>query len=887
MELELTRRRFLGGASALLASAPAASYAAAAGAGKPALKLGILSDIHISPAAYMKKYLLGDPSYHRPRETDLFEKALEYFDLRGADAVVLAGDLADWGLVGQMKAVTDCWWRIFPDGRSRRDGRHVELLAVLGNHDTAFRAWTVHKNYAIPAMGNAKVPPEDLFRNDIPRHWEELFREPYAPIWKKTVKGFTFIGAHWREEPGIPAFMEKHGPALRGMKPFFVIQHPHPKGTCFSNNPYGDHDFGGTKLALSPYPNAVAISGHSHFSLTNERSVWQEEFTSIGAASLDSLTLDRGRENGPRVLGNRRYGLQPIVHGRIVGGTDVTYAAHGLFMSVYDGFLEVERREFVHGRSVGPNWVIPMPAGRESPFSYKTREAAALQPGPFPEDAKIKVTREQKKIRLEFPPARNVVGAPRALDYEVEATVEEADVKRILFRRYVYSEDAFLAPEDVHRPVAVLFRADLFPKEVDVKFAVRAHDVFGGFNAPLHGTLGRVYSRANRYGKWVAYDTETVDSIVGLPPDSDPATDEYGGWKVKAGDAAGFFRVKKTDGRWWLVDPLGNRYISKGVAVFVPGGSSRQKEALKERFGTKERWAASELGFLKEYGFNSLGAWSAVDVLAGGKIPERMPYTVIINAMSTYLKKHPVAEGAQVMLDAAFDEHLEKVMSVAAKYANDPYLIGYFVDNELPWGSKALEDRFEPYLEKVRRTLKKYDPNHLYLGCRFNKWRFELGSEKMFRIAGKYMDVISVNHYNHWQPDVETFRKWERWSGRPIMVTEFYAKGEDSGLMNATGGGWLVRFQEDRGLFYENFVNELVKSGVCVGWHWFKYMDNDPTDLTTDPSNRNSNKGVVTWDFMRYMPLLNHMKAMNGRICGLIDFYDRMARKTEKKGSRT
>ena len=87
MELELTRRRFLGGATALLASTPAASYAAAVGAGKPALRIGILSDIHISPADYMKQYLLGDPAYHRPRETDLFEKALAYFDLRGADAV--------------------------------------------------------------------------------------------------------------------------------------------------------------------------------------------------------------------------------------------------------------------------------------------------------------------------------------------------------------------------------------------------------------------------------------------------------------------------------------------------------------------------------------------------------------------------------------------------------------------------------------------------------------------------------------------------------------------------------------------------------------------------------------------------------------------------------
>ena len=104
MNLELTRRSFFRGAAAFAAAGAARSYAAAVGAGKPNLKFGVLSDIHVSPAEYMKRYLKGDPSFHRPRETDLFEKALRYFDERGADAVILAGDLADWGLGGQMKA---------------------------------------------------------------------------------------------------------------------------------------------------------------------------------------------------------------------------------------------------------------------------------------------------------------------------------------------------------------------------------------------------------------------------------------------------------------------------------------------------------------------------------------------------------------------------------------------------------------------------------------------------------------------------------------------------------------------------------------------------------------------------------------------------------------
>ena len=32
-------------------------------------------------------------------------------------------------------------------------------------------------------------------------------------------------------------------------------------------------------------------------------------------------------------------------------------------------------------------------------------------------------------------------------------------------------------------------------------------------------------------------------------------------------DAPGFFRTKQVDGRWWLVDPAGELFISKGVTT--------------------------------------------------------------------------------------------------------------------------------------------------------------------------------------------------------------------------------------------------------------------------------------------------------------------------------
>ncbi len=444
----------------------------------------------------------------------------------------------------------------------------------------------------------------------------------------------------------------------------------------------------------------------------------------------------------------------------------------------------------------------------------------------------------------------------------------------------------------------------------------------------------QVESRKNATKPWTAYEAVSVDRIPGFAPKDDPALDEYGGWLgTNVGNPDGFFRVRKIDGRWWMVDPAGNLFLAKSVASFVPGGSARQRAKMKEKFGNTAGWATAEIKFLKSCGFNSLGAWSNSEAFGTTNQPERIPYTVIVSPMATFnreLKKagreadffKDVKEGGSsygfpFVFFPEFEKTAERVIVPVAKHANDPYLIGYFLDNEIQFRRRMLwkcltawpkdhpnrraaqawldarkgragctmrdvteEDRLDfvahcvdLYLATVTRILRKYDKNHMFLGSRFHIWDAEMRSPACFKVAGKYMDIISINHYNHWQPEQADMKNWEAWSGKPFMVTEFYVKGEDSGLPNTTGAGWLVHTQDERGVFYQNFVNELLKSGTCVGWHWFKYGDNDPENLRADPSNRDSNKGIVTWDFQRYMPLVDRMKAINGYTYNLARFY--------------
>ena len=431
--------------------------------------------------------------------------------------------------------------------------------------------------------------------------------------------------------------------------------------------------------------------------------------------------------------------------------------------------------------------------------------------------------------------------------------------------------------------------------------------------------------------EWKSYEAKTVDRLPGFNcRKSDPRQSVYGGWMVDRQEATGFFRTQKIGDRWWLIDPEGWPYIHKAVAVFTTGGSDRQKKALEEKFGTPAAWAADQQEMLRRYGFNGLGAWSDVNTVRESEHP--MPYTVIVNPMGMYRGQHRRHFGGKykqagwqgyrfdlaMVFDPGFDAVIDRAIAPIAKYRDDKYLLGYFTDNELPWVNDALDrhltllahdedayiavrkwyderkgvkdapageitdaDRkafqafyFDTYMRKVTEALRKYDSNHLYLGCRFNQWNYELVNDEMFKTAGKYMDILSINHYQKWEPDAQAVQNWGAWSGKPFFVTEFYTKGEDSELPNTTGAGWNVRTQAERGYFYQNFVLKLIESKVCVGWHWFTYQDNDPENPNTDPSNRDSNKGMVTWDFQYYSPLLDNMEELNGNVYQLTRFYD-------------
>ncbi len=246
------------------------------------------------------------------------------------------------------------------------------------------------------------------------------------------------------------------------------------------------------------------------------------------------------------------------------------------------------------------------------------------------------------------------------------------------------------------------------------------------------------------------------------------------------------------------------------------------------------------------------------------------------------------------------------------QFKNDPNLFGYFSDNELPFKLKALdgylslENNSDPgylaakewlneqginedeitdenrseflayvadrYFNIVSSAIRKYDPNHMFLGARL--YSSEKNNERFMKTAGKYVDVLSCNYYGRWTPVPEEINNWTSWSGKPFIITEWYVKGEDSGLPNQSGAGWIVKTQTDRGLFYQNYTLALLESGNCVGWHWFKYLDNDPTLQGAELSNIDANKAIVDNHYEEYKSLSDLMSEINNQVYDLADYFD-------------
>ena len=219
-----------------------------------------------------------------------------------------------------------------------------------------------------------------------------------------------------------------------------------------------------------------------------------------------------------------------------------------------------------------------------------------------------------------------------------------------------------------------------------------------------------------------------------------PAQDKFAGWTGGMPfEASGFFRTEKRDGRWYLVTPEGHPFYSLGVnavtaqqsATYVEGreamfaGLPQQGEALAAYFGTSDSrsdtganqgrafasgrwfdfykanlqrsygqvdpvaWRTLSQDRLQAWGFNTLGNWS--EPAFGGDT--RMPFSIPLSIHGDYATISTGVDWWGAMpdpFDPRFAMATERAVAIASRdHRDNPWLLGYFADNELAWAGPA------------------------------------------------------------------------------------------------------------------------------------------------------------------------------------------------------
>lgn len=395
--------------------------------------------------------------------------------------------------------------------------------------------------------------------------------------------------------------------------------------------------------------------------------------------------------------------------------------------------------------------------------------------------------------------------------------------------------------------------------------------------------------------------------------------DKYGGWENGPTlKATGNFYVEKVDGSWWLVDPEGKLFWSHGVNCAGFGSGNTQISGrenyftglsnadsrynfysanLAKKFGDswREKTSLHIHNRLRSWGMNTIANWSDPTVYLSNV--KRTPYTATIGYRSTGL------DGAEYKFPDVFDPKFKELVEAGIKRSiertiNDPWCIGYFLDNELylseykklsniimkqkPEGAakialigylkgqyNSIRDFNKKYKTKYRswdlllnetslpetvvsdmvpfhqiiidkyfstcsKAMKKIAPQKLYLGNRFNLYRIYYPDETLINYA-----IKKAAEYC----DVVSINYY-RFSceelvlpegiDRPIIIGEFHFGSLDRGLPHT--GLRNVASQEQRAEFYEYYVNQALINPQIVGTHWFQYGD-EPYTGRSDGEN--------------------------------------------------
>jgi hypothetical protein len=188
-----------------------------------------------------------------------------------------------------------------------------------------------------------------------------------------------------------------------------------------------------------------------------------------------------------------------------------------------------------------------------------------------------------------------------------------------------------------------------------------------------------------------------VMSTMSPPQTPAPPPVKVKSWSALRGPAAGFFRVAERAGRWWLFDPhgrafyiIGTDHANYNVHWCEALGYAPYHRNVVEKFGSEQAWAESTVARLRSWGFNTVAANHSPSLRHQG-----LAHIDFISFGQSFAASDDICPqvhwtGFPNVFSPKWQEHCRKQARLqCAPSKDDPWLIGYFLDNELEWFGKS------------------------------------------------------------------------------------------------------------------------------------------------------------------------------------------------------
>ncbi len=214
----------------------------------------------------------------------------------------------------------------------------------------------------------------------------------------------------------------------------------------------------------------------------------------------------------------------------------------------------------------------------------------------------------------------------------------------------------------------------------------------------------------------------------------------------------------------------------------------------------------------------------------------RSRYSLIFSVLKSKTTESPAKQAFLAQLREKYGDVAKLNAAWGTSYANwetmnesltfkDPLSDGLAGDF-----SALLKSFASKYFQTVRDVVKKDDPNHLYLGCRFAGY-----SPEILDAAAEFTDVMSFNIYAT-GIDPSSWTILDPYD-HPVLVGEFHFGATDRGVFDS--GLIAVADQAARGRAYRDYLYSVLDHPKFVGAHWFQYTDEPTTGRSLDGENGN------------------------------------------------